>query len=320
MDRKRFWIIATICSVCVINALSQTDAQFNHYFRMMGYYNPAYAGKTGNLNVHGLFREQWVGMDEGAPRSIFVAADMPWVYKKKQHGLGIVVLSDKLGLDENLYISGQYAYKKKLGNGILSVGLQAGLISHSFRGDSIRFGESEEHGLEDIEKAQVSGKGIDLAFGLFYSTNKYYVGIASTRILEPTLSLGENMERKIARGYNLTAGYNIQTRNPLIELQPSVLVQMSSLMIAGDVTVRAVYNKMFNGGLGTRISDNANFNAAILYLGASIKKFDLGYAYEFPSSAVSKVSSGSHEFVVTYQLNLDKKQGDKNKHKSIRIL
>lgn len=286
---------------------------------MMGYYNPAYAGKTGDLNVHGLFREQWVGMGGNRPRSILIVGDMPWKYKKTQHGLGVVVLSEKIGLDEDMYVSGQYAYKKKLGKGTFSIGLQAGMMNKTFRGDSIRFGDSEEHE-DEIERVQEEAKGLDLSIGLFYSTDKYYVGLASTHVLEPYLKLGEHIERKVARGYNLTAGYNIQTRNPLIELQPSVFIQMSSLMVAGDVTVRAVYNKMFNGGLGARISDNGKFNAVILYLGASIKKFDIGYAYEFPSSAISKDSSGSHEFAVSYRLNLNKKQGNKNRHKSIRIL
>ena len=323
---KRFWIIITICTIGVVNAFSQSYSQFNHYFRTMAYYNPAYVGKTGDLNVHGLFRHQWAGfgsdsLSSGSPRSIFIAADMPWQYKKTQHGLGIVVVSEKVGLDDDMNISLQYAYKKKVGKGILSVGLQAGLMSKSFNGDKIEWLNSNDHQEEeDVEKAQTDAKGLDFALGLFYSTDKYYAGFASTRILEPTLKLTETMERKVSRGYNLTAGYNIQMRNPLIELQPSLFVQMTSVMVVGDITARAVYNKMFNGGLGVRISDSGQFNAAILYLGATIKKFDIGYAYEFPTTKIIKASSGSHEFAVSYRLNLNKKQGEKNRHKSIRIL
>lgn len=320
MDIKRFWIIIIICSTCAANIVSQSYSQFNHYFRTMANYNPAYVGKTGDLNVHGLFRQQWVGFGS-SPRSIFAAADMPWKYKKTQHGVGVVVVSEKVGLDTDMNISLQYAYKKKIGKGTLSAGLQIGLMSKSFQGDSLDFGSSSEHDPNDeVEKAQTDAKSPDFALGLFYSTDKYYIGFACTRILEPTLKLSENMERKISRGYNLTAGYNIQTGNPLIELQPSLFVQMSSVMVVGDITARAVYNKMFNGGLGMRLSDRGRFNAAILYLGATIKKFDIGYAYEFPTSAVNKDSSGSHEFMVTYRLNLNKKQGDRNRHKSIRIL
>jgi type IX secretion system PorP/SprF family membrane protein len=286
----------------------------------MGYYNPAYAGKTGDLNANALYRMQWLGMDGNTPRSIVVVGDMPFKIKKTNHGVGLSVLSEKIGLDEDLYISGQYAYKKKIGKGTLSIGLQLGLMSKSFRADSLKLGESNDHAQEDIEQVKMDAKGLDLALGLFYSTDKYYIGLASSRILEPTLKLSENIERKVSRGYNLTAGYNIQTRNPLIQLQPSVFVQMSSWMVAGDITARVVYNNMFNGGLGTRISDNGKFNALILYLGASIKKFHVGYAYEYPTSAISNVSSGSHEFMVTYRINLNKKDGNKNKHKSIRIL
>jgi type IX secretion system PorP/SprF family membrane protein len=323
MDRKRFWLVIAIGSLCVAHAWSQSDAQLSQYFTAMGYYNPAYAGKTGGLNVSALYNVQWLGM-ENAPKSMFIAADMPWKYGKSQHGLGVVVFNETLGLDKNLYASGQYAYKKKIGKGTLSIGLQAGLISVAFDGGSINIPESEDHepaeSDEAMTTAQVDAKGLDLAAGLFYYTDKYYVGLGSTHLLEPKLELDENSERMVNRMYNLTAGYNIQTKNPLIELQPSVFAQTNLQMTSVDVTARVVYNKMFNGGLGGRMSDNGKVGSAILYLGATMKGFRVGYAYEFPTSAIVKMSAGSHELMATYQLKLDKPKGNRNKHKSVRIL
>jgi hypothetical protein len=114
------------------------------------------------------------------------------------------------------------------------------------------------------------------------------------------------------------AGYNIQTGNPLFELQPSLFVQTNLQMAVGDITARVVYNNMYNGGLGVRINDMAGINAVILYLGADIKRIRFGYAYDFPTSVISKI--GSHELMLSYQIELEKPKGKRNRHKSIRIL
>ncbi|MDR3268663.1 MAG: type IX secretion system membrane protein PorP/SprF [Tannerella sp.] len=324
MDRKRFWLIIVTGSLCAVRAWAQSDAQFNQYFTAMGYYNPAYAGKTGELNVSALYNMQWLGMGGNTPKTMLVAADMPWKYGKSLHGLGVVVYNETLGLDKNMYTSAQYAFKKKIGKGTLSIGLQAGLLSAAFDGASIYIPDSEDHESADSDEAmptaQVDAMGLDLAAGLFYYTNKYYVGVGSTHLLEPKLDLDENTERIIPRMYNLTAGYNIQMNNPLLELQPSVFAQTNLQMVSADVTLRGVYNNMYNGGLGGRISDGGKMTAAIVYFGMTIKGFRIGYAYEFPTSALIRASAGSHELTASYRLKLDKPKGNRNRHKSVRIL
>jgi len=322
--KKRLWIITLIVIVCVWNVCSQTeDALFNQYFSATGYYNPAFVGKSGELNVLAISRAQWLGI-ENAPTSICIIADMPWQYRKLSQGLGIVVMNESIGLDRNFYVSGQYSYQHKLGKkGTLGIGLQVGLVNKIFQGDSIYIPDgSEDLETEDevFSRTELEGKSVDIAAGIVYFNDVYYFGIGTNHILAPKIKLDENTERKIERSYNLTAGYNIQLKNSLIELQPSVMILSNLQMVSMDVTARAVYNKMFNGGIGGHISDNGKFGAFVLYLGAVIKGFKLGYAYEFPTSAINKGTMGSHEFLVSYHLKLNNKKGLKNKHKSIRIL
>ncbi|MDR3194550.1 MAG: type IX secretion system membrane protein PorP/SprF [Tannerella sp.] len=324
MDRKRIWLVVAMSSFCAVRTCwSQSDAQFNQYFSARGYYNPACAGTAGGLNVSAMYNLQWLGLS-GAPKSMVVTADMPWKYGKSEHGLGVVVYNETLGLDQNLYASAQYAFRKKIGKGILSIGLQAGLVSMAFDGEGIDIPDDEEHEPPESDEAMIAARadamGLDLSAGLFYSTDKYYIGMASTHLLEPKLELDENLERTVSRGYNFMAGYNIQMTNPLIELQPSVFVQSNLQMVSTDVTLRAVYNKMYNGGVGGRMSDNGKMSAAILYFGMTIKGFRVGYAYEFPVSALIRASAGSHELMATYRLNLEKPKGNRNRHKSVRIL
>ena len=116
-------------------------------------------------------------------------------------------------------------------------------------------------------------------------------------------------------GLNLVGGYNIQLRNPLYELQPSVFLKTDMQSFQADITARMVYNKMFNGGLSWRINESV-----VILLGATFGRFQVGYAYDFPTTAMLKGSSGSHEVLVRYQLKLKKTKTGKNRHKSVRIL
>ena len=317
-EMKRFWLFIIGCNFCLL-VWAQQEIGFSQYFTARGYYNPAYAGASGHMNVLAQSRLQWYGAIQNAPASAFVTADMPWSFSNTQMGLGVVASYDKASsLYQRTNIGAQLAYKKNVGKGVLSIGLQGGLLSETFRGDSVRIDANEGGDDPIITQATVNGKGLDIAVGLYYSTDKFYVGVASTHLLGQKINLDENMEIKIDRMYNLTAGYNIQTNNPLFELQPSLFVQTNLQMAAGDITARMVYNKMYNGGLGVRINDMAGVNAVILYLGAEIKQFRLGYAYDFPTSVISKM--GSHELMLSYRLELEKPKGKQNRHKSIRIL
>lgn len=302
--------------VCTATVRAQYDAQFSQYFMAMGYYNPAYAGTSEDLNVFGLHRQQWVGIDN-APKSFFVMADMPFRFLETNHGVGLVVFTESIGLFNLTHVSGQYAYKKNIFGGTLSIGLQIGMANQSFQGDSVRLlGPDQAVEIEGfIPRTQVSGMAMDMNAGIFYSHKKFYVGVGATHFLEPEVKLDENSSIYIPRAFNLTAGYNIQTSNPLYELQPSVFLKTDMISFQADITARMVYNKMFNGGLSWRVNESVVF-----MLGATFGRFQVGYAYDFPYSPILKESSGSHELMIKYSMKLNKMKRGKNRHKSVRIL
>ncbi|MDR1557368.1 MAG: type IX secretion system membrane protein PorP/SprF [Tannerellaceae bacterium] len=314
--KRLFFSFLTFMALAA-TARAQEDAQFSQYFMAMGYYNPGYAGTGGDLNIFGLQRMQWVGMP-GAPTISFINVDMPLRIGRTNTGVGVTLFTESIGLFRNSRISGQFAYKRSLFGGTLSIGVQAGLASVAFDGTKADFaeGESDYHENEDeaIPRTEVNGMALDINAGLYYTHKKFYLGIASSHILEPELELEENISTYIGRTYNLTGGYNIQLKNPLFELQPSVLMKTDLQSFQVDVTARVVYNKMFNGGLSWR-----GYEAVVL-LGASFSNVEVGYAYDFPTGALLKASSGSHELVIRYKIKLDKTKTGNYRHKSVRIL
>lgn len=317
---KRFIriIIAFLCITTAVQA--QYDAQFSQYFMTMGYYNPAYAGSREDLNLLAIHRQQWVGMEKNtrAPISFFVSADMPVKLGGSNHGVGMILFTESIGLFQNTHIAGQYAYKNKLFGGTLSIGLQLGIVNQSFDGTKARpSGEKVTTLVEDpaIPNTLVSAVGFDINTGIYYTRKNFYLGVGVMHVTEPELMLKENVYTYIAGSYNLVSGYNIQLKNPLYELQPSVFLKSDTRTFQADVTGRVVYNKMFNGGLSWRVNESI-----IFLLGASFGNIQVGYSYDFPTSPTLKESHGSHELFLTYKMKLKKTKTGKNKHKSVRIL
>ncbi|MDR1980942.1 MAG: type IX secretion system membrane protein PorP/SprF [Tannerellaceae bacterium] len=314
---KRLFLLIIVLTACMTGVVrAQYDAQLSQYFMAMGYYNPAYAGTTGDLNAFALHRQQWIGI-KGAPKSFFVTGDMPLKVGKSTVGIGLNLFTERIGLFQNTNVAGQLAYKQKLFGGTLSIGLQLGLANISFDGTKVYIPESDYHEKEDeaIPTSEVNGMGLDMNGGLYYTHTHFYIGMASTHVLEPELELDENISTYIGRAYNLTAGYNIQLKNPLYELQPSVFMKTDIQSFQADITARLVYNKMFNGGVSWRVNESV-----IVMLGVVFGNIQAGYAYDFPTTPILKGSSGSHELMIRFKVKLNKMKTGQYKHKSVRIL
>lgn len=308
--------MVVLCCTCAGIVRAQYDARLSQYFMAKPYYNPAVAGATEDLNILALARLEWVGMS-GAPMSFFVTSDMPLNIGKTQHGIGLAVYTESIGLFMNTHVGAQYAYKYKLFGGVISGGLQIGLVNQSFDGSKVEMVESEFHQETDaaIPTEQVSGMGLDMNFGIYYNHKRFYAGFGMTHLTQPELQLDENAYTYIGRSFNLMGGYNIQLRNPLIELQPSVFLLTDMQSFHVDITARLEYNKMFNGGISYRVNESVG-----VMFGVKIGRFQAGYAYDFPITALGRASSGSHELCLRYAMKLNKTKTGKNRHKSVRIL
>lgn len=313
---NKYLLLIILLVTGLTGARAQYDSQLSQYFMALGYYNPAYAGVTGDLNMLALSRLQYVGID-GAPTSFFINADMPLKIGKTNHGIGMVVFTEGIGLFVNTHVNLQYAYKQKLFGGTLSIGMQFGMVNQSFDGEKVFYPTSQFHQQEDqaIPKKQVSGMGFDLNAGLYYHRKNLYAGLGVTHLNKTEIILDEYSSMYLASTYNLIAGYNIQFRNPLYELQPSVFLKTDMQSFQADITARLFYNKMFNGGFSYRVNESVG-----IMFGVKLGRFHAGYAFDFPTTALGRASSGSHELCVKYALKLNKTKTGKNRHKSVRIL
>lgn len=305
---------------------AQNDVQFTQYWAVPTYYNPAATGDIDFLRIRGGGRMQWVGIDN-APKSFLAAADMPVAIGKRRIGVGAYMSQESLGLFSNMLINAQLSYKFKFLKGVLSVGLQGGYYSSKFKGSEVYIPEGDDYHQtvdEAIPTRDVAGNSFDLSAGLWYTHKYFSLGLSGLHLLEPTVRYDaegtesaevSQYETVLARAVYFTANGNIPLKNTLFELQPSLIVKTDFSNFGAEVTMRACYNKFLSFGLGYRYQD-----AISAMIAAEFKNFFLGYSYDYPTSAISRASSGSHEIVIGYKVKLNFGQQNKNKHRSIRIM
>lgn len=307
-------------------ARAQGDIIFTQHWALPTLYNPARTGETDFLRIRGGARLQWIGVSH-APKSFTATADMPFILGKKRIGAGLTLSQESLGLFSNLLISAQGSYKMKFLKGLLSIGLQAGYYNSRFKGSDVFIPDEDDyHQPSDpsIPTRDLSGNAFDLSLGVDYSHKLFHAGLSMLHITSPKVQMSveasestesQQYETELPRTVYFDAGGNIRLQNTLFQLQPSLLAATDFNDFSAEIALLAKYNNFISVGLGYRWKD-----ALSIMIGGEYKNFFIGYAFDYPLSAISKASSGSHELVAGYSLKLDLSGKNRNKHRSIRIM
>ena len=311
--QKRKCAIFLLLWLLTASVWAQQEPSFSHYWAMEPSFNPAAVGKESKLNVTGAYAMTLTGF-ENNPRTMYVAGDMPFMMMNKMHGVGLQLMNDQIGLFKHQRLVVQYAYKQRLLGGILSIGVQAGLLSEKFNGSGLDLEDTSDPA---FSKTDDTGTAVDLSAGLYYQHGPWYAGLSILHATAPTIELGEKSIYNISNVYYLTGGYNIRLNNPLLTIHPSMLVRYDGTAYRGDVTCRLKYthdNRVLYAGVGCSPT-----NSVTAFLGGLFHGVMLGYSYEVYTSALS-FGNGSHELFVGYQTELTLYKKGRNRHQSVRFL
>ena len=306
-------ILALLVALSAVTAQAQFDTHFTHYWALQGYYNPAVAGLSGRLNMYGTYAMQMAGYTN-APTTMLVGADMVLPTTKKNQAVSANLYNESIGLFTNQRLFAGYAYRFNLWNGRMAMGVSAGSLEQKFDGSKV---EAEEGNDDAFPSSGIDGMGLDLTAGIHYVHRLFYAGISVMHLTAPTIELGETNEIKIDRTYYFSGGGNIQLKNPLLSIQPTLQLMTDLQSWRADVTVRGTYTydeKRYYAGL-----TYSPMTSVAILLGGEINSVSFGYAYEIFTSGVGLIH-GSHDLYVGYVMDIDLFKKGNNKHKSIRIL
>ena len=293
---------------------AQYDPEYTHFWMLETSFNPAAAGNEDALSIIGAYSMQMTGF-HNAPKTMYAAADMPFIVLRKRNGVGLVFQNDEIGLFSHKRFSAQYAFHlEKLFGGRLSIGAQADLLSETFDGTKA---DVETTNDPAIPTTKVTGSKIDLSAGLFYRHRDWYAGLSMLHVLSPTVTLGTNNELAIDPTYYFTAGYNIKLRNPLITIHPAVLCMYDGgdfrANISGRVELHSDRKNLFAG------ATYSPQHSAAAFIGGLFHGITVSYSYEAYTS-MPDLKSGAHEIILKYKVDLNLYKKGRNRHKSVRYL
>jgi len=309
--------------LCIGSVFSQFDAQFSQYMFNPSSFNPAAVGEGDMIQVVGQGRAQYIGMDStilsSGASTLNFGINSPIKINNSLHGIGFRVQSDKIGLFDNKMVYFQYAYKKKIGTGIFSIGADIGLISLGFAGSkvtNINLGTYYDFSNDPaVPRTDVSGTSFDMNVGVFYSTPTFYSGISYSHVNSPVVSWSDYSEAKVKGSLYVTGGYLYALPDTKYVIKPSGLFKTDFATSQLDLSSRVEYDNKYWGGLSYRYQDAVVLLAGINMAGG----LSVGCSYDIPTSRIITASFGSLELLLTYSFEyvFQKKN---SKYKSIRIL
>lgn len=286
---KRYFLLFLLFFFA-FNSKAQQDPQFSQYIFNNLSFNPGSSGSESAILATALHRSQWVGFED-APVSTNFSVQSP--LSILNGGVGLNILTDKIGQNEFLSLNLSYAYQHEIYGGKLGIGFSVGVIQDEIDGSSIITQEPDPSIPSSVDKAS----GLDFGLGLFYSSEKLYVGFSSKHLNEPTISTSVDIIN-FKRHYYLTSGY-IHSLNDKLDLKPSILIKTEGVTSTVDLTSLLEYNKKLWGGVTYRPSTRA-----VILLGMNINEdLRFGFSYDVPTISVS--NSGTFEFMLGYSFKID---------------
>ena len=289
---------------------AQQDPQFSQYMFNNLYLTPAYAGVDGVTKMTALYRNQWTGYqasfdDGGAPTTQMVSFNTP-IFKLRS-GFGAYVMSDRQGAQNNLEIQASYAYHLGIKDSKLSFGIRLGAFVQTLDYDQYRAIHENDPNIPGEGKA--SQMRPDMAFGIFYRSEKYYGGIGFNHLLKSEFDFGVPTQRNALENHLYFTGGYIHEVSFDLKLTPTFLVKTDLNEFSFELGLIGTYKDTMWAGLSFRESD-----AVILILGYSLlkdKSLRLGYAADFTIKDSSAKSVTSNELMLSYELPVNPGSGKK---------
>ena len=275
-------------------AFGQQDPQYTQYMYNPAVINPAYAGSVSNLQIFGLYRTQWVGL-EGAPKTAYLSATTP--ISDNGLAMGFHFRNESLGvMDENsfsvdLAYSIELNYKYKLAFGLKGSG---SLLDVNY--DKLHIYD----GSDPISENNISNKfSGNIGAGAYLYSEKAYIGLSAPMILSSNIYNDNDYKVMKDKAQFYVMGGYVFDINHQLQFKPAALVKIATgTPLQVDLTANFLLYDKFTLGAAYR------WDASVSALaGFQITKgLFVGYTYDADTSKLSKYNSGSHEVFMKFEL------------------
>ena len=185
----------------------------------------------------------------------------------------------------------------------LSLGLFGGMLQYNVDGSKISMVDKgdplADQGIQSVYLP-------DAGFGLYWYSDKFYVGASVPQLLQNKLKLADTTDilGKLRSHFFVTAGYKFQVGDDF-QIEPSVLMKyVKPTPVQFDISARVIYQNMIWIGASFR-----TYDAMSVLLGYSYKEqLMFGYSFDFTTSDLKNYSSGTHEVMLGFRFTPKKKK------------
>ena len=320
-----FVFLALVLSLS--DSFAQQDAQFSQYMFNGLFYNPGNAGIEGVTRATVITRRQWLGYANdknnispggNSPTSQAITINSRLPFLKSMTGAGLGIIYDNRGPITSYEIQLSGAYHIKIGDGRLGIGARAGTYAQSLRTDWYKVVDPSDPIYTDLRGNNAKQLKLDYAAGLWYQTNKWYVGVSMDHLSRQKFSygVGSTISSILNNHMYITGGYTFQL-SPSLKITPTAMIQTDLKQTTVLVGPMVDYNSKFWIGLNARqsagkkdVASGSNksvysVNDLIGYAGMNMLKNNalrVGFAFDFVLSGQKATSATSHEIMLSYML------------------
>lgn len=268
-------------------AQAQNDIQLSQQSFSRIYYNPAATGQSEYMTFNLLNRSQWIGVNDAPQTMMF---NMHKFLPKLNFGMGLCVVNDKLGLENNYNIKMAYAYHLKFNENLwLSMGIGAGVLSKN-----IDFGQMTMEDPENLSTDMENQWKPDFDAGMELAWKNLTVGASVTHVHQ---SKDASDLYSVPRHFYLYTRYQANISENTV-ISPAFSVNSCFYRTQYEFNVSAFSNEFLYYGLSYRFEE-----AIVLLAGVQInERFRLNYSYDIPSGPMINQNSGSHEILLQIKL------------------
>ena len=267
---------------------AQYDPLYNQYSFDQLMINPAYAGANDILTINSMYRRQWAGFD-GAPSTITLSGHTS--IAKNKAGIGAVVINETFGVNNNLEFYGSFSYKINFGRGALSMGVSGGMLQYKYDYTKLNLEYLDDPSFLPVDE-QISQA--NFGAGLWYMSDKYYVGVSVPRILEVDVDKPSGSSNRYRRHIYISGGGMI-TLNSTLKLKPYALVRIINEAPANiDLGASFLIKELIWAGVLVR-----DFDAIALVGQLEISdKFRVGLSAEIATTKLVTETYGTWELML----------------------
>ena len=282
---------------------SQQETFYSLYQYNMQVINPAFAGAEGSETFTLLNRSQWASIEDAPKTTAFTYSSA----RKKNVGLGMSIVSDKVFVEQQTFAYIDFSYQLKVTEeSSLYFGIKAG--GNFYKSDPTGLIGYSNQG--DPAQRVLNQFNPNIGAGAYYTSEKYWISFSIPRLFNSSRDNDLVATAKDRVHSYLGAGM-LYPLNDTFKIKPSLMYRkVKGLPGSLDLTSYISYQDNFELGISYR----TNASTAILALFTPINGLKIGYAYETPAEqTLSGISLKTHEIIL--KINL----GDKAQPEQVEI-